>query len=92
MFGLAFSLGFSVSIASLYAGWIVVDVRLLLVVLLLSTGLSLMALGLFVRGRRWHEYVTLFVSFFSVLLVLCLLVLQLLGYPVFIERHFFRID
>lgn len=76
--------------SGLYAGWIVVDVRLLVFLALLAVGIALLLLGLLVRRRAWHEYVTLFVAISSVILVVGLLLLQtVLNYPVVVERDFF---
>ena len=73
-----------------YAGWIVVDLRALLTLGLLSIGVSLLLLGLLVRRRAWHEYVTLFVALTSILLVAGFLLLQtVLHHPVLVERDFF---
>ena len=73
-----------------YAGWIVIDLRTLLALVLLSLGVSLLLLGLLVRRRAWHEYVTLFVALSSILLVAGFLLLQtVLHHPVVVERDFF---
>ena len=76
--------------SGLYAGWIVIDMRLLVFLLLLSSGISLLLLGLLVRRRAWHEYVTLHVAITTVLLIVGFALLQtVLHYPVFVERDFF---
>jgi hypothetical protein len=76
--------------SGLYAGWIVVDVRLLAFVVLLCLGVSLLLLALLVRRRPWHEYVTLFVSISSILFALSVLLLQtVFDYPILAERDFF---
>lgn len=73
-----------------WAGWIVVDLRALGALLLLSVGLCLMLLGVAVRRRAWHEYVTLFVALSSILFVAGFLLLQtVLNHPVIVERDFF---
>jgi len=76
--------------SGVYAGWIVIDLRALLALALLSVGVSLLLLGLLVRRRAWHEYVTLFVALTSILLVAGFLLLQtVLHHPVLVERDFF---
>jgi len=76
--------------SGLYAGWIVVDVRLFAFVVLLCVGVSLLLLALLVRRRPWHEYVTLFVSISSILFAVAALLLQtVLDYPILAERDFF---
>jgi len=76
--------------SGVYAGWIVVDLRALVALLLLSTGVSLLLLGLLVRRRAWHEYVTLFVALASILIVAGFVLLQtVLHHPVIVERDFF---
>jgi len=79
--------------SGLYAGWIVVDVRLLLVLLLLSIGIAMLLLGLVVHRRAWHEYVTLFVAISAILFTIGLFLVQVvLDYPAFVERHFFPLQ
>lgn len=74
----------------IYAGWIVVDIRLLTFLALLSTGISLLLLGLLVRRRPWHEYVTLFTALTVILFGIGLFLLQtFLNHPVVVERDFF---
>ena len=76
--------------AGLYAGWLVLDVRLLLFLVLLCAGITLLLLAVLVRRRAWHEYVSLFVASWAVLVALGLLLLQtILSYPVVVERDFF---
>lgn len=76
--------------SSVYAGWIVLDLRALIALLLLAVGVALLLLGLLVRRRAWHEYVTLFVALSSILLVAGFLLLQtVLHHPVLVERDFF---
>lgn len=68
----------------LYAGWIVVDVRLFAFVLLISLFLVVSIITLLVRGKRWHEYVTLFVALYSLSVVVILFLFNLIArYPVF---------
>lgn len=68
----------------LYAGWIVFDLRLLIFVLLLSLFLTVSTITLFVRGKRWHEYATLFVALYTSAFVLILVVFNWIArYPVF---------
>jgi len=76
--------------SGVYAGWIVVDLRALLALALLAVGVSLLLLGLLVRKRAWHEYVTLFVALSSILLIAGFFLLQMaLHHPVIVERDFF---
>lgn len=75
-----------------YAGWIVIDVRLLVFLVLLCAGVSLLLLAFLVKRRAWHEYVTLFFAMASLLFLVSLLMLQtVLNYPVIVERSFFPI-
>lgn len=67
----------------LYAGWIVLDLRLLVFVILISLFLTVSVITLFVRGRRWHEYVTIFLAVYAIAFVLILLIFNLIArYPV----------
>ncbi len=76
--------------SGLYAGWVVVDVRLFVFLTLLCTGITVLLLALLVRRRAWHEYVTLFVAVSSILFVVAFVLLQtVLGYPLVVERDFF---
>ena len=73
-----------------YAGWFVLDVRLLAFVVLISVFLTLGILALFFRGRRWHEYATAFVGIFLLVLAVTLLVFnRILSYPVFAIEDLF---
>jgi hypothetical protein len=68
----------------LYAGWIVLDLRLLVFVLLISLFLTVSIITLFVRGRRWHEYVTIFVAVYTLAFAVILVVFNVIArYPVF---------
>lgn len=68
----------------LYAGWIVLDLRLLVFVVLISLFLTVSVITLFVRGRRWHEYVTIFVATYSLAFVVILAIFNwIASYPVF---------
>lgn len=68
----------------LYAGWIVLDLRLLVFVLLISLFLTVSIITLFVRGRRWHEYVTIFIAVYALSFVVILVIFNLIArYPVF---------
>ena len=49
---------------SLYGGWFVVDVRLLLFVIGMSVLTTTSMLALFVRKRHWQEYVTMGINLF----------------------------
>ncbi len=69
---------------NLYAGWIVLDLRLLVFILLISLFLTVSVLTLFVRGRRWHEYVSLSIALYAIAFTLILIVFNLIAkYPVF---------
>ena len=73
-----------------YAGWFVVDVRLLGFVVLISVFLTLGVLALFFRGRRWHEYLSAFVSIFVLVLVVTVLIFnKIASYPVFLIEEMF---
>ena len=73
-----------------YDGWFVVDVRLLIFVVLISLFMTLGILALVFRGRRWHEYVTAFVSIFILVLGVTVLVFnQIASYPVFMIEEVF---
>ncbi len=74
----------------LYAGWVVLDVRLLLFVVLISLFLSVSVISLFVRNKRWHEYATLFVALYSITFLVLLVIFNgLARYPVFQVRALF---
>jgi hypothetical protein len=76
--------------SGVYAGWIVVDLRALAAVCLLAVGLALMLLGLLVRRRAWHEYITMFIALSSILLLAGFVLLQtVMNHPVVVERDFF---
>jgi hypothetical protein len=75
---------------SLYAGWVIVDVRLVFFVLGLALLLSIGVLALFVKGRRWYDYVS--VGFGIYVFFVTALVLGFnwaLRYPVFKIEAFF---
>ena len=75
---------------SYYAGWLVWDARLLSFVILISVFLTLGIVALAFRGRRWHEYVTAFVSIFVTVLVLTVFVFNhIADYPVFLLEDVF---
>ena len=68
----------------LYAGWIVLDLRLLMFVLLAALFLTVSGMALFARGRSWHGYISIFVAGYSVCLLVFLFVFNVIvGYPVF---------
>ena len=74
-----------------YAAWVVIDLRLTIFVTLISLFMTLGIVALFFRGRRWHEYVTAFVSLFLVILVITVLVFNsIANYPVFLVEDVFR--
>lgn len=76
----------------LYAGWIIVDLRLLLFLALLSIGITLLLISLLIRGCIWHQYITIFIAISFFIFALGFVFLQLvLGYPIIIERDFFKL-
>jgi hypothetical membrane protein len=78
--------------AGAYAGWIVVDLRLLTAIVLLSVGITLLLIGIFVRKKAWHEYVTIFVALTTTFIAIAFFVCHaILRYPVVLQRHFFQI-
>ncbi len=65
-----------------YAGWILLDVRLVSSSALFSAALAVLVLALWFRGRRWDEYVVGFIAVFSLsLLSVVLLTNGLAHYP-----------
>ena len=56
-----------------YAGWFLLDVRLLSATLVFSVALAIMVLAIWFRGRRWDEYVVGFVAVFALSLMGALL-------------------
>jgi len=74
----------------IYAMWTMVDVRLLVSLALLCVGITLLLLGLLVRRRVCHEYVTLFVAISAILFGVGFWLLQtVFDYPILLERDFF---
>jgi|GEM_PF-1521077 len=79
--------------AGAYAGWLVIDLKLLGAVILLSVGIALLIIGVFVRKKAWHEYVTIFVSLTTAFVAIAFFVCHvILRYPIILQRHFFQID
>jgi len=75
---------------SYYAGWLVWDARLLSFVILISVFLTLGIVALAFRGRRWHEYVTAFVSIFVTVLIITVFIFnEIADYPVFLLEDVF---
>jgi hypothetical protein len=73
-----------------YAGWVAVDVRLLLFVAAISVLIAIGASALWIRSGRWFEFVAAF------LLVLCVSFAGLVAifnsiasYPVIVVERFF---
>ncbi len=67
----------------MYAGWIVLDLRMIIFILLISLFLTTSIVTMFVRNRAWHEYMTIFVALYSLAVVLQVVVLNvLLSQPV----------
>ncbi len=76
--------------AGIYAGWVVVNLHLLVFLLLLSAGLSTLVTLLAFRRRVWHEYLSLSAALFLIFFVASWLICQfLLSMPVVTERDFF---
>jgi len=74
-----------------YAAWVVFDLRLLVFVVLISVFLSLGIVALAFRGRRWHEYVTAYISVFIAVLLITILVFNAIAsYPVFLIEEVFQ--
>ena len=73
-----------------YAAWLVFDLRLLIFVVLISLFLTLGIIALFFRGRRWHEYLTAFVSIYIAMLIVTILIFNgIASYPVFLVEDVF---
>ncbi len=76
----------------IYGAWMTVDFRLLWFTLVLSVGLSLVILAIFVKDRSWHEYVTLFFAVATIMFLLILLALRLFfDHSIIVTRDFFRL-
>lgn len=74
-----------------YAAWVVFDLRLLIFVVLISLFLTLGIVALSFKGRRWHEYLTAFVSIFIFVLIVSVLIFnKVAGYPVFLIEDVFQ--
>ena len=73
-----------------YAGWFVIDIRLMIFVVLISLFTALGIMALMFKGKHWHEYVTFFLSvFFAVLFISIGAFNALASYPVFSIEEFF---
>jgi len=76
--------------ATVYGGWIAIDVRSLATLGLLSIGIALLLIGVFLRRRPWHHYLLSFLALFlGVFLLGFLLVQTILPFPVVVVRDFF---
>ncbi len=74
-----------------YAGWFVFDLRLLIFVTLISLFLTMGIVALAFKGKKWHEYLTAFVSiFFGVLILTVIVFNNIAGYPVFLIEQVFE--
>ena len=74
-----------------YAAWLVFDLRLLIFVVLISLFLTLGIVALTFRGRQWHEYITAFVSIFTAILIVTIVIFDhIAGYPVFLVEEIFE--
>lgn len=73
-----------------YAGWIVLDARLLTFVLVISFLLTTGTLALFFRGKRWYDYVSAgFALYITLVTVLIIFLNWVIQYPVFRVESFF---
>jgi len=75
-----------------YAGWFVVDIRLMIFVVLISLFTALGIMALTFKGKHWHEYVTFFLSVFVGVLFIAIAVFNAVAsYPVFRVEEFFKL-
>ena len=59
--------------------------------MLISLFLTLGIVALSFKGRRWHEYLTAFVSIFIFVLIVSVLIFnKVAGYPVFLIEDVFQ--
>jgi hypothetical protein len=73
-----------------YAGWFVVDLRLLIFVVLISLFITLGIIALTLKGKRWYEYAIAFSSLFMVLLLVTILIFNhAADYPVLLIEEIF---
>ena len=76
--------------SGIYAGWIVINVHLLVFLSLLCAGVSALLVALILRHRVWYEYVSLFAAAFLLLFLLGFMIFQfVLSRPIVVERDFF---
>ncbi|HOU53373.1 MAG TPA: hypothetical protein PLQ97_05535 [Myxococcota bacterium] len=76
--------------ATVYGGWIAIDVRALITLALLSVGIGLLLVGLFLRRRPWHQYLLTFLSLFVLVFLIGFVLLQtVFSFPVVVARDFF---
>ncbi len=76
--------------ATVYGGWIAIDVRALVTLVLLSVGIGLLMVGLFLRRRPWHQYLLAFLSLFLLVFLVGFVLLQtVFSFPVLVARDFF---
>ena len=60
-------------------------------VLLISIFMTMGVVALFFRGKRWHEYVTAYLSIFTLVFVLTVVIFnQVANYPVFLIEDVFQ--
>ena len=73
-----------------YAGWFVVDIRLLMFVLFISAFTTLGIVSLALKNRRWWEYLVAFISGFVIVFLLTVLTFNYVAdYPVFAITEIF---
>jgi len=79
--------------SGIYAGWIVINVHLLVFLTLLCSGLSALLIALVFRHRPWHVYLSLFAGVLMILFLFGFLIFQfVLASPIVAERDFFPLQ
>ncbi len=75
-----------------YAGWILVDVRLVAALAVFCASVAVIVLAVFFRGRRWDEYVVGFVAVFCLAMMTTLLITNAIGsFPALRLETFFPV-
>jgi hypothetical protein len=73
-----------------YAGWIAVDLRLLLFLVAVSVFVGVGAAALWVRSGRWRDYSATFIlAFFAALTILIAIFNGIASWPVFVVERLF---
>lgn len=52
-----------------FAGWFTLDVRVVAILLVFAAAVATLVVALRLRGRRWDEYVVMFLAVFALALV-----------------------